>query len=485
MSVVPNWRDRVARAAAADVGWTRDKPTISQARRLVDQAAVGAKLGVGILAALGALFGLIAASSVFGSTDGTVNATWALFVIVACPWLSRILWRLFRMGVFVVMVLRHRAVRDRRPSHHASPLLGRIVLECMVRFAERYVERGATPDNLAGKTARRIRDMLVKSVGRWIAAAGSASFWTAYALAAMATIWFETMHVAHGFGWTWESSHVPLHVTRWVSEFTAAAVEFAGPAGSGGLTPVAPAPVVPADDPEALAVRHSWVYALIAGVVAYLMLPMMFWTVVCTVIASRKAKNWEPKVVFVPRAAAPVTRCRNEPASTLLRLPAADGGRCTHVVRIERPRAAVDLPAPLDQLVDLGDADATADLERVRGKLCDDKARVVVVGWLRVSPDRGVQDKLRTLASASTAAPLLVLDGGHAFRRSEPDGTLAIRREEWRTAASRTGVTPFECDLAELTDECRRDLARAVGYGEDREDGHQQATEPGSESTRR
>ena len=72
MSDVPNWRDRVASAAAADVGWTGDEPTIPQARRLVDHAVVGAKLGVGILAALGALFGLIAASSVFGPAAGLV-----------------------------------------------------------------------------------------------------------------------------------------------------------------------------------------------------------------------------------------------------------------------------------------------------------------------------------------------------------------------------------------------------------------------------
>ena len=472
MSDVPNWRDRVARAAAADVGRAADEETISHARRLVDSWA---KLGLGIPIALGVLSGLVATSVLFRPADGQVNAEWALMTIVVGPWLYLVCavaamllhWHVsLLLGWFVQT---WQWLQDRRPS--------------MSRL------RGAAPQDLTTATARGICNMLADTgSGRPLSAVGSGVFWTVYAGAAMAMIWIGPTYVAlgFGFGWTWESSSLPLSLRREVVEFFRAAVEFPalvlGGIGSDGLTPVAPAPVAP-DDPETLAVRQSWLCALTVGVGAYVLLPMAVWTLLNAGSAYRKAKRWQPIVVPVPRFAATATRCRSVPAAAPLRPLAVGGGVCTHVVRLERPEAAIALPAPLDQLVDLGDVDATSDMERVRGILCAGLARVVVVSWLPVSPDHGVQDKLRTLATASTAAPLLVLDGGHALRRSEPDSTQAIRRDEWRTAASQTGVTPFECDLAELTDANRRDLARAVGHGEGPDGSRKPAT--GSGTTKR
>ena len=95
-----------------------------------------------------------------------------------------------------------------------------------------------------------------------------------------------------------------------------------------------------------------------------------------------------------------------------------------------RAREAVALPRPLDLLVDLGDVDATADLERVRGILRAGPVRIAVISWLPATPDRGVRRRLRALASVSTETPLLVLDGGDALRRAES----GYRRHSCRNA---------------------------------------------------
>ena len=152
---------------------------------------------------------------------------------------------------------------------------------------------------------------------------------------------------------------------------------------------------------------------------------------------------------------------------------------CTHVVRLERPEEAVALPAPLDRFADLGDVDAAVDLERVQKSIRTGPSRIAVVGWLPATPDRGVRRRLRALASASTEAPLLILDGGDALRRAESPHTAATRLEDWRSLASQTGFTPFECDLAKLTDASRRDLASAVGHGAGRVGGHEPTSESG------
>ena len=456
-----NWRDRAARAAAADVGRATDAKTIGQARRLADRGRVGAGVGLGVLAALGAVAGWTTTSELLRPADVPVHAAAALLVVVGGPWLILTLRS-------VILLLFRRS---------ASPVLGRLVTTGLLRAAARSTGREATSRDLAAATARRIGSMLAEGSGRRLAAAGSGSFWTSYALVAVATIWIVTARVALGFGW--ESSWIPPSFGRAVVELAAAPL---GPlAGSDGLTPIAAAPVAPADDPVALAARRAWIRFLTAGVVVYLLVPMAAWTLLQAALGHRRAERWRPAVAARARAAALAAPRRREPLAAPPGPLPAGGGACTHVVRLERPEEAAELPAPLDRLADLGEVDASADLERVREILRADPARVAVVGWLPATPDRGVGRRLRTLAGATTEAPLLVLDGGEALRRAEPARTAGIRLEDWRSLARRTGVALLECDLAELTAASRRNLARAVGQ-ENPPDGRQPATEPRSGS---
>ena len=490
MSDVRDWRDHVARAAAADVGRAADEETILQARGLADRWLSCARLGLGILVALGALFGWLVTSAQLRPADGQVHAEWALMMIVAGPWGYLVL----RGGMMLLLHWRDSLLLDGLVPIllRLRNWLARMLLRLRNWLARMLLLRGATPQDLTTATSRKICKMLVDTGSvRQVSAVGNGVFWTGYAGAAVAAIWFVTSHVAlgFGFGWTWESSWVPPSFRREVVEFVRAAVEFPGLVlggciGSDGLTPVAPAPAAPDGDPEAFAVRQSWLCALTAGVGLYLLLLMVLWTLCSAVSVCRKVKGWQPVVAPapVPRSSATATKCRSESAAMPLPPPppSAVGGMCTHVVRLERPGEAAALPAPLDRLDDLGDVDAAADLERVRGVLRAGRARVAVVGWLPASPDRGVLKKLRTLADASTEAPLLVLDGGHVLRRAEPARAAAIRLHDWRARASQTGVTPVECDLAELTDAGRRDLARAVGHGASPDGEREPATVSGS-----
>ena len=433
MSDVWDWRDHVARAAAADVGRAADEETILQARELADRWLFCARLGLGILVALGALFGWLATSVQLRPADGQVHAEWALMMIVAGPWGCLAL----RGCTMLLLHWRNSLLLD-----WLVPILKRL----LDWLAPMSLLRSATPQDLTTATPRQIYKMLDDtSSGRSVSAGGNGVFWTAYAVAAVATILIVTNHVAlgFGFGWTWESSWMWPSFRREVVEFVRAAVEFPGLVlgvciGSDGLTPVASAPAAPDGDPEAFAVRQSWVCALTAGVGAYLLLPMALWTLFNAVCAYRRAKRWQPVVVAVPRSAATATRCRNAPPVAPLRPPSAVGGMCTHVVRLERPGEAAALPAPLDRLADLGDVDAAADLKRVRGVLRAGPARVTVVGWLPASPDRGVLKKLQTLADASTEAPLLVLDGGHVLRRA----SLPARRRSACTTGAQERARP-------------------------------------------
>ena len=454
-----NWRDRTARAAAADVGRARDERTVSQARRLADRGRFGAGVGLGALAALGAVAGWTTTAELLRPADGPVHAAAALLVIVGGPWL------LLTLRSVVLLLLRRRA----------SPLLGQLVTAGLLRAAARSAGRDARSRDLAAATARRLGGMLAAGSGRRLAAAGSGTFWTAYALVAVATIWIVTARVALGFGW--ESSWIPPSLGRAVVELAAAPLE---PFVAGSeLAPIAAPPSAPADDPGALAARRAWIRFLTAGVAAYLLLPMAAWTLLQAALGHRLARRWRPSVATRFRIAAPASRRRGEPAP-VPPLPPMGGGACTHVVRLERPDEAGDLPAPLDRLADLGDVDAAADLDRVGGLLRAEPGRVAVVAWLPATPDRGVRRRLRTLAEASREAPLLVLDGGEALRRTEPVRTAEVRLEDWRSLARQTGVAPFECDLRELTDASRRGLARAV-EPEPPTDG-QRGQPPGSES---
>ncbi|MCY4030349.1 MAG: DUF2868 domain-containing protein [Acidobacteria bacterium] len=444
-----NWRDRAARAAAADVGRAEDPRTVRQARRLSDRGRVGAGVALGVLAGLGAVAGWTTAAELLRPAAAPVHPAAALLVLVGGPWL------VLTFRSIVLLLLRRRA----------APLLGRLVTTGLLRAAARSAERDAGSRDLAAATARRIASLLAAGSGRRLAAAGSGTFWTSYALVAVATIWIVTARVALGFGW--ESSWIPPSFGRAVVELAAAPP--GGFVGSAELTPIGAPPVAPADDPAALAARRAWIRFLTAGVAIYLLVPMAGWTLLQAALGHRRAERWRPAVPRRARAAASVAARRRKPAVTPPGPPPEGGGACTHVARLERPAEAADLPAPLDRLVDLGDVDAAADLERARETLRTDPARVAVVGWLPATPDRGVRRRLRTLAGATTEPPLLVLDGGGALRRSEPPRTAAVRLEDWRALARETGVVPFECDLAALTAASRQGLARAAGHGEPRE----------------
>ena len=433
-----DWRDRAARAAAADVGRASEAEAIAQARKLADRGRLGAAAGLATLAALGALAGWTTTAELLRPAEGPVHAALGLLVIAGGPWL------LLTLRSLVLLALRRRV----------SPILGRLVTTGLLRAAG----RDAAARDLSAATARRIGGMLAAGSGRCLAAAGSGTFWTAYAAVAVATIWIVTARVALGFGW--ESSWIPPSFGRAVVELAAAPLTPL--IGSDELTPIAAAPVAPADDPAALAARRAWIRFLTAGVAAYLLVPMAAWTLLQAVLGHRRAARWRPTVAVVARSTAAAAVSASSPlAPPPVRPPG--GGPCTHVVRLERPERAVGLPAPLDRLDDLGNIDAAADLERVRDVVHAGPARVAIVGWLPATPDRAVRRRLRTLADASHEAPLLVLDGGDALRRAEPARTAAARLEDWRALARATGVAPLECDLAELTDASRRRLAGAIG----------------------
>ena len=456
-----NWRDRVARAAAADVGQDADEKTISQARGLADRWLSGAVVGLCAFAVLGAFSGYATTAILLRPADGQVDAAAALLGMVALPWLCLAL-----RGI-AMLVLRWRA----------SLLLDWLIPMWLLRGAGRSAGWDAPSRGLAAATARQIGSMLAAGLGRRLAAAGSGTCWTVYALVAAATIWIATSRVAVGFDWEWESSWLPPDFGRAVVEIAAA------PLGAfverDELTPIAPAPTAPADDPEALAARQAWLGFLTGGVAVYVLLPMVVWTL-WQIRMLRQAENWRPNGVTVSRCTAIAATHRPEPVAAPRRSRPANGGVCTHVVRLERPEEAVTLPAPLDRLADLRDVDTAADLERVQDIIRTGPSRIVVVGWLPATPDRGVRRRLQALVIASTEAPLLILDGGEALRRAEPPHTAAVRLEDWRELASQTGFTPFECDLAELTDASRRDLACAIGLGADRDGGLEPASESGT-----
>ena len=457
-----HWRDRVARAAAADVERVSDATTIAEARRLADRGMAGALVGLGGLAALGGVAGWTTAAELLGPADAPVHAAAALLAIAGGPWL------LLALRSAGLLLLRRRA----------TPVLGRLVTNGLLRAAGRDAAGrpelarpcgrvGSSADAellrrrlLAAATARRIGSMLAAGSGRRLASAGSGVFWTAYALFAVAAIWMVTARVALGFGW--ESSWIPPSLGHAVVEAASAPL---GPLiGSSELTPVAPAPLAPADDPAAMAQRRAWIGFLTAGVTVYLLLPMAVWTLLQAALGHRRAERWRPAVASRSRSAPGAAgRGAGEVAAPVGTTPPANG-EAAYVVRLERPEEAGELPAPLDRLNDLGDIDAAADLERVRRVVHAGEARVVVIGWLPATPDRGVRRRLRELADASKQTPLLVLDGGDALRRTEPARTAGLRLEDWRALAREAGVVLFECDLAALTDANRERLARAVRH---------------------
>lgn len=495
-----NWRDYVARAAAAEVGRVKDNKTIWQARQVVDLWLSVTKLALGILVVLGAISGWQAMSVLLRPADGQVHAEWALMVIVATPWAA------LALRIVLILLNSGSLLFDRLVPILLSPQ--RWLLWVRNQFPSMSRPRGAEPWELFTATTNAIGGMLVDKgdksggAGRPLSALGHGVFWTAYAMASCATIWIVNSHVAlgFGFGWTWESSTFSPRFRLYVAEFVRAAVEFPAPVlaciGSDGLMPVAPVPVAP-DDAETFAVRRSWVCALTAGVGAYLLVPMVLWTLYSFVRAYSKITGWKPdgnseQSSAESLSAATGTRLRREPAPTPSRPPPAGGGVCTHVVRLEPPEEAVALPAPLDGLYDLGHVDEDADLERVQGELERFRgmthagpARIAVVGWLPVSPDRRIKRWLSDLANSSTAAPLLVLDGYHRLRGDNPADNAQPRLDYWHKFASEAGLESFECDLAKLTDSGRRDLVRVTGLGDGSDRRREPTTESGSGPTLR
>ena len=291
-----SWRDRVARAAAVDVGRDADEKTISQAKRLADRWLSGAVVGLCVFAVMGAFSGYATTAILLRPAYGRVDAAAALLGIVAVPWLCLAL-----RGV--AMLLLH---------WRASLLLDWLVPKWLLRGAGKSAGWDSTSHDLAEATARRIGSMLAAGSGRRLAAAGSGACWTVYALVAVATIWIVTSRIAVGFGWEWESSWLPPDFGRAVVEVAAA------PLGafvdSNELTPIAPAPTAPADDPAALAARQAWLRFLTAGVAVYILLPMAIWTLWQTWMLWQ-AEHWRPEVITVSRSAVTAARRRREPVA--------------------------------------------------------------------------------------------------------------------------------------------------------------------------
>ena len=302
-----SWRDRVARAAAADIGRAADEKTISHARELADRWLSGAVLGLCAFAAMGAFIGYATTAIWLRPADGQVDVVMALLVIVGLPWLCLAL-----RGAAMLLV----------HSRASLLLLDWLASKVLLRGVGHSSGWGSRSRELAEAIARRIGSMLAAGSGRRLAAAGSGACWTVYALVACATIWIVTSRIAVGFGWEWESSSLPPDFGRAVVEVAAAPL---GAFVEGDeLTPIAPAPTAPASDPAALAARRAWLRFLTTGVAVYVLLPMVLWTL-WQIWMLRQVEHWRPEVATVSRSAATIARRRREPVAEPLRPP--PGGR--------------------------------------------------------------------------------------------------------------------------------------------------------------
>ncbi|MAH65338.1 MAG: hypothetical protein CMJ27_02945 [Phycisphaerae bacterium] len=413
-----DWRSRVAAIAADDVGRTHDPETLTEARRLVDRGVLGASVAFTALGLAGAIAGWAAAGELLDPAESRVHAPAMLAIIVGVPWF------LFLARALVLVAFRRRV----------TPWLGRLVPAGLIRFI------GGGHETLTRAVARRMGEMLAIGAGRPLAAAGTGTFWTIYALTAILAIWFATARVAFGFGW--ESSWLPPEVGEAVVDIAAAPIELI--VDLPDLEPVAAPPLAPADDPAALLVRRTWITFLSIGITAYLLIPMLAWTIVSATIGHRRANRWHP-----PGTTAITTRrtpIQPTPATTT-DPPNPEAAGCTHLIRVERPADAAPLPDALAGLVDLGDDDAS-DRTSVAGEA---PGRLVIVAWAAATPDRGIHRRLSRLLEMSSESPLLILDGGNRLRRGESPTSVAIRLEDWRRLAEALDVERLECDLEELT----------------------------------
>jgi hypothetical protein len=423
-----DWRGRVAAIAATDVGRRDDVEAVADARRLVDRGVLGASLAFTALALAGAIAGWTATGGLLDPAESRVHAPAMLAIVVGIPWC------LFFARVLLLLTLRRRV----------SPWLGRLVPAGLIRFA------GGGRETLARAVARRIGEMLAVGAGRPLATAGTGTFWTAYATAAILAIWFATARVAFGFGW--ESSWLPPEVGEAVVELTAAPIELL--VDLSALEPVAAPPITPADDPEALQVRRTWILFLSAGITAYLLLPMFVWTMFNAAVGHLRADRWRP-----PETTAPTTRrapTTPKPTNTADPEPGERIG-CTHLVRVERPADASPLPDAFTDLEDLGDDDAG---DALTGD--DAPGRLAIVAWSPATPDRGIRRRLSRLGELSSESPLLILDGGDRLRRAESPASIAVRLDDWRRLAGELGFDLLECDLGTLTARSRGILNEAI-----------------------
>lgn len=424
-----NWRSHVAAIAAGDVGRAEDAEAVADARRLVDRGVLGASLAFSALGLAGVIAGWTAAGGLLDPAESRVHAPAMLAIIVGVPWC------LFLARTLILLALRRRV----------TPWLGRLVPAGLIRFV------GGGDETIARSVARRIGEMLAHGAGRPLATAGTGTFWTAYAIAAILAIWFATARIAFGFGW--ESSWLPPEIGEAVVEIAAAPIELV--VDLSDLAPVAAPPAAPADDPAALQARRTWITFLSIGIGAYLLLPMLAWTVLNAAIGHRRADRWRPPGT----TATTIRRTSTMPTQPLNRdSTGVETTGCTHLIRVERPADATPLPDAFADLEDLGDDDARdtgSDTENAPGRLA-------VVAWAPATPDRGIRRRLSRLMEMSSKSPLLILDGGNRLRRAESSASIAIRLEDWRRLAEELEIDLLECDLEEITARSREILNEAI-----------------------
>ena len=433
------WRDRVARAAAADTGRPRDHSTVERARRLTDRGVLGARIGFLIIALLGAFAGWTATAELIRPADTPVHAPLLLAGTVAIPWL------IVALRALMLLAFRRRAM----------PVLGRLIPLGLVRMIRRGVRQPAS-SALAEATARHTSAMLANGSGRRLASAGGGVFWTVYGIAAIGTIWLSTARVAYGFGW--ESSWLSPSLGRSVTRAAVAPIEAVpGFDDLQNLVPVASPPTAAADDPEALELRRAWITFLTAGIGLYLVIPMGLWTLGNAGLGHWRAERWRPKGVQIPGAihvrSTPIACPGTSPPEGSARIDPPF--RITHRVELERPATAAPLPECLSELEDLGSIDQIADVERVAGISSRRDLGLVIIAWMPNTPDRGVRRRLREIAERAAVPPLVILDGGDHLRRAEPPANVAIRVGDWREALSELGLESLDVDLERSTTSSR------------------------------
>ena len=375
-----SWRDRVALAAVQDSEQDADE---KEARSLADRYGFLVEVGFCLLwVPLGAAGGWFATAMLLRPDEGLVNPVWTLLMIVGGPW-AYLTAKYFFLLFFRWLV---RPVSD-------------VVIQKLLWFAQEGDLKRLGQRNSANRgrslpelTAKGISRLLENGSVRPLAAAGSGTYWTAYAVMAVLAIWFGTAPDALGFGW--ESSWIQPSYFR-------AVIENVPLIGSDELTPIAAAPVAPYEDPAAMEARQAWVRFLSAGVAIYLLLPMCICTLVQFMLWRRRAALWRPR----------------------LRQPLAGAESCTHIVRLEQS-AGTELPEPLQRLDDLGNLATDDDLERVRGAVHAHEARFAVVSCLSANEggDDAIRQWLQKLADASNETPLLVLIVDKKQRQAEPHG---------------------------------------------------------------